>query len=114
MGDDVELALKDVAAATIGHLGLIGEAAAAPKQRGKSGNDLYGAYGHDFTCADGKQVMIVGLTARQWALIVKVTKTEAAMQALENETQMCLVRRRQSMAIAASDHGAVKSVVCCT
>jgi 2-methylfumaryl-CoA isomerase len=90
LGEDVELALKDVAAATIGHLGMIGEAATAPQQRTKSGNDLYGAYGHDFICADGKRVMIIGLTDRQWALIVKVTETENAMQALENETQMSL------------------------
>lgn len=90
LGEDVELALKDVAAATIGHLGMIGEAATAPQQRTKSGNDLYGAYGHDFICADGKRVMIIGLTDRQWALIVKVTETENAMQALENDTQMSL------------------------
>ena len=90
LGEDVELALKDVAAATLGHLGMIGEAATAPQQRTKSGNDLYGAYGHDFICADGKRVMIIGLTDRQWALIVKVTETENAMQALENETQMSL------------------------
>ena len=90
LGEDVELALKDVAAATIGHLGMIGEAATAPQQRTKSGNDLYGAYGHDFICADGKRVMIIGLTDRQWALIVKVTETENEMQALENETQMSL------------------------
>ena len=90
LGEDVELALKDVAAATIGHLGMIGEAATAPQQRTKSGNDLYGAYGHDFICADGKRVMIIGLTDRQWALIIKVTETENAMQALENETQMSL------------------------
>ena len=90
LGEDVELALKDVAAATIGHLGMIGEAATAPQQRTKSGNDLYGAYGHDFICADGKRVMIIGLTDRQWALIVKVTETENAIQALENETQMSL------------------------
>ena len=90
LGEDVELALKDLAAATIGHLGMIGEAATAPQQRTKSGNDLYGAYGHDFICADGKRVMIIGLTDRQWALIVKVTETENAMQALENDTQMSL------------------------
>ena len=90
LGEDVELALKDVAAATIGHLGMIGEAATAPQQRTKYGNDLYGAYGHDFICADGKRVMIIGLTDRQWALILKVTETENAMQALENETQMSL------------------------
>ena len=90
-GDDVELALKDVAAATIGHLGMIGEAATSERQRGKSGNDLYGAYGHDFVCADGKRVMIIGLTDRQWKLIVKVTNSSEKMQALEQEVQRSLL-----------------------
>ena len=90
LGDDVELALKDVAAAMIGNLGMIGEAATASKQRGKSGNDLYGAYGHDFVCADGQRIMVIGLTERQWKLIVQVTDSAEAMSKLENETGLSL------------------------
>ena len=90
LGDDVELALKDVAAAMIGNLGMIGEAATAAAQRGKSGNDLYGAYGHDFICADGQRVMVIGLTDRQWKLIVQVTDSAKAMSVLERETGLSL------------------------
>ena len=90
LGDNVELALKDVAAATIGHLGLIGEAATSKTQRTKSGNDLYGAYGHDFVCADGQRVMVIGLTDRQWKLIMQATATKAAMKALELEADVSL------------------------
>ena len=90
LGDDVELALKDVAAAMIGNLGMLGEAATASKQRGKSGNDLYGAYGHDFVCADGQRIMVIGLTERQWKLIVQVTGSAEAMSKLENETGLSL------------------------
>ena len=90
LGDDVELALKDVASAMIGNLGMIGEAATASKQRGKSGNDLYGAYGHDFVCADGQRIMVIGLTERQWKLIVQVTDSAEAMSKLENETGLSL------------------------
>ncbi|MGA0301412.1 MAG: CoA transferase [Paracoccaceae bacterium] len=90
MGDDVELSLKDVAAANLGHLGMIGDAATNPKQRGKSGNDLYGAYGHDFLCADGQRVMVIGLTDRQWKLIVDATQSGEAMAALEKETGLSL------------------------
>ena len=89
-GDDVELSLKDVAAATLGHLGMIGDAATNPNQRGKSGNDLYGAYGHDFLCADGQRVMVIGLTDRQWKLIVEATQSAEAMAALEKETGLSL------------------------
>jgi 2-methylfumaryl-CoA isomerase len=81
-GAEVSLSLKDVAAATIGHLGIIGEAALTGEDRAKAGNALYGAYGQDFVCADGKRVMVIGLTARQWRGLVKVTKTEAEMTAL--------------------------------
>ena len=90
MGDDVELSLKDVAAANLGHLGMIGDAATNPKQRGKSGNDLYGAYGHDFLCADGQRVMVIGLTDRQWKLIVDATQSGEAMAAHEKETGLSL------------------------
>ena len=34
--------------------------------RSKYGNALYGAYGQDFETADGRRVMVVGLTNRQW------------------------------------------------
>ena len=81
-GQAVEIALKDVAAATIGHLGMIGEASEAATVRRKAGNALYGAYGQDFACADGRRVMVIGLTDRQWRGIVTVTGTEAEMQAL--------------------------------
>ena len=90
LGDNVELSLKDVAAATLGHLGMIGDAATNPNQRGKSGNDLYGAYGHDFVCADGQRVMVIGLTDRQWKLIVDATQSAEAMAAIENETGLSL------------------------
>ena len=85
LGDNVEMALKDIAAATVGHLGMIGEAATSTTQRTKSGNDLYGAYGHDFVCNDGQRVMVIGLTDRQWTLLIQATGTEAAMKALEIE-----------------------------
>lgn len=81
-GQDVELALKDVAAAMMGHLGMIGDAVVNRAERGKSGNVLYGAYGQDFICADGRRVMVIGLTARQWSGLVKVTGSADAMAAL--------------------------------
>jgi len=89
-GDDVELSLKDVAAATLGHLGMIGDAATNLNQRGKSGNDLYGAYGHDFLCADGQRVMVIGLTDRQWKLIVEATQSGEEMANIEKETGVSL------------------------
>jgi len=84
-GQAVDLTLKDVAAAMLGHLGIIGEHAITGQTRGKAGNELYGAYGQDFTCACGSRVMVIGLTARQWANLLKVTGTAEPMAALATE-----------------------------
>jgi 2-methylfumaryl-CoA isomerase len=85
-GQDVELALKDVAAATLGHLGMIADAVLNSDPRQKAGNALYGAYGQDFLCACGRRVMVIGLTDRQWRGLVKATGTDAAMRALAAQT----------------------------
>ncbi len=81
-GQLVELALKDVAAAVLGHCGIIGEVIVNGVDRPRYGNALYGGYGQDFLCADGRRVMVIGLTDRQWKSIVKVTGTGVPMAAL--------------------------------
>ncbi len=81
-GGEIELALKDVAAAMLGNLGVIGEVAVNGVDRSKYGNALYGAFGRDFLCADGGRVMVIGLTLRQWQAILKATGTGDAMAAL--------------------------------
>lgn len=81
-GQLVEFALKDVALATIGHLGIIGEAMINGVDRPKYGNSLYGAYGQDFETADGKRVMVIGLTARQWDGLRAATKLQEEFEEL--------------------------------
>jgi 2-methylfumaryl-CoA isomerase len=73
LGQLAELALKDVAAGVMGHLGIVGEVLINGVDRARVGNQLYGAYGQDFVCADGQRVMVIGLTDRQWRGLVKVT-----------------------------------------
>ena len=90
VGQDVEVALKDVAAAAIGHLGMIADATLNSDDRTKAGNALYGAYGKDFLCADGNRVMIIGLTSRQWSGIVKATDTSEQFKKLEIENNINL------------------------
>ncbi len=72
-GQLVRLALKDVAMATMGHLGFLGEAAHADTDRPKAGNYLFGALGRDFETADGQRIMIVGLTGSQWRRLLRAT-----------------------------------------
>ena len=82
-GQKIEISLKDVAAATLGHLGLLSDAVLNSEERQKAGNSLYGAYGQDFICADGERVMVIGLTLRQWQGIVQITETADKMAELE-------------------------------
>jgi len=85
-GQEVVLALRDVAAAMLGHLGIVGEVCINGVDRAKSGNALYGAYGQDFVLADGARIMVIGLTDRQWRGLVKATGAAEAMAALESRT----------------------------
>ena len=80
-GQFVRLALADVALATVGHLGNIAEVQINKTERPKYGNYLYGAFGCDFATKDGKQVMVVGLTPRQWrSLVAAVGIGDACVQ----------------------------------
>ncbi len=70
-GQLAELALKDVAAAMLGHLGIVGEVVVNGVDRPKFGNALYGAFGQDFVTRDHRRVMVIGLTDRQWSGLVR-------------------------------------------
>ncbi|MBX6321227.1 MAG: CoA transferase [Rhodospirillaceae bacterium] len=82
-GQEVRVPLSDLAIATLGHLGQIGEVALSGADRPRHGNDLYGAFGRDFTTRDGRRVMIVALTARQWRSLVEALELGPAIAALE-------------------------------
>ena len=73
-GQLVELSLSDVGLAMAGHLGLIGEAILEAEPRGRFGNDVYGTFGRDFGTRDGRRVMVLALTARQWASLGEATE----------------------------------------
>jgi 2-methylfumaryl-CoA isomerase len=73
VGQHVTLALSDVMLATIGNLGYIGEVQINGSSRGMLGNAIYGAYGQDFETADGRQVMVVAISNRQWHALCAAT-----------------------------------------
>ncbi len=91
-GGQIELALKDVAAAMLGNLGIIGEVQINGVDRPKYGNALYGAFGWDFETADRRRVMVVGLTDRQWKGLVRVTGTAESMATLSAELGLDLTQ----------------------
>ncbi len=72
-GQLVKVALSDVAFAIVGHLGRIGGATLGVRDTPKDGNYLYGAFGSDFATRDGRRVMIVALTTRQWNSLLEAT-----------------------------------------
>src|SRR5256886_13912392 len=82
-GELVRLSLSDVAFAMVGNLGRIAEAQLGGRDQRKDGNYLYGAFGHDFETHDGRRVMVVALTARQWSALVAATGAAGAFTGIE-------------------------------
>lgn len=81
-GQLVRLALKDVALATLGHLGMLAEISLGHPDRPRQGNYLYGAFGRDFRTRDGQRVMVVGLTPSQWQCLLAATGLAGEVAAL--------------------------------
>jgi 2-methylfumaryl-CoA isomerase len=87
-GQFIKLALADVALATMGHLGYIAEAQLNDQARAPVGNHIFGTFGHDFACSDGKRVMIVGVSPNQWRAIVEVTGTTGKVTQLADQLKL--------------------------
>jgi len=60
----------------VGQLGRIAEVQLEGRDQPRDGNFLYGAFGGDFPTADGRRVMVVALTGRQWKALKEATGTE--------------------------------------
>ncbi len=82
-GQYVRLALSDVAFWMVGNLGKIAEVQINRHERVKDGNYLYGAFGRDFSTSDGRRLMIVALTGRQWRSLVQATGLGEAFASIE-------------------------------
>jgi 2-methylfumaryl-CoA isomerase len=72
-GQEVVLALSDVALASVANLGYVADVQVNGAVRQPMGNELYGAFGRDFATGDGRRVMLVAISNRQWRAIGKVT-----------------------------------------
>lgn len=80
-GQKIDLALADVALATIGNLGFIGERRINHVERTRGGNYLYGAFGRDFVTRDGARVMVMAISAKMWSGLLAATGLAEAMAA---------------------------------
>ena len=81
-GQRIDLALADVALAAVGHLGYVGERKINGVERTRGGNYLYGAFGRDFTTADGHRVMVMAISPKMWSGLLAATGLAQAMSAL--------------------------------
>lgn len=91
-GQFISLALTDMAFATLGNLGFIGEAQINGTHRTATGNNLYGAFGRDFVTKDGRRVMIVAITGRQWPALVVTAGIADGITAIEARRNLDLNR----------------------
>jgi len=66
-GREVRVPLSDVGAATMANLGFTTETMLSGRQRLRMGNDVYGAFGRDFTTSDGVKLMLLAITPKQWS-----------------------------------------------
>ncbi len=82
-GQLVQVALSDVAFATAGNLGYFAEATINNETRPRIGNDMLGSFGRDFPTKDGRRVMIVAITIRQWTGLLEATGTHDAVADIE-------------------------------
>lgn len=72
-GQEVTAALSDVMLAAVGHLGYVADVRLNGRARPAIGNDLYGSFGRDFATSDGRRIMIIALTPRQWRALGRAT-----------------------------------------
>src|SRR5258707_428496 len=64
---------RELVLAIVGHLGYIGDVQINGHSRPAIGNDLYGSFGRDFATADGRRIIIIALTPRQWRGLGRAT-----------------------------------------
>jgi len=83
-GCEVRIPLSDIAATTLANFGLLAEVMLAG-DRPRQGNDVFGAFGRDFAIKDGRRLMVVAITPRQWRGILKTLDLETPVAALEVE-----------------------------
>ncbi len=83
IGQMVKISLTDVAFAMVSNLGYLAQAQLLREDRVSVGNDLYGAFGRDFPTRDGRRVMVVAISGRQWKSLVDATEITPHLPAIE-------------------------------
>jgi 2-methylfumaryl-CoA isomerase len=84
-GRELRVPLSDIGAATMANLGFTAEAMLTGRQRPRMGNDIFGAFGRDFTTRDGQTLMLLAITPKQWSKALEALGIAAEVATLEAE-----------------------------
>ena len=74
----------------VANLGYLAQAQVLGEARPPIGNDMYGAFGRDFPTADGRRVMVVAISLRQWQSLVDAVGIGEHLPAIERAFQVDL------------------------
>ena len=77
----------------VANLGYLAQAQVLGEARPPIGNDMYGAFGRDFPTADGRRVMVVAISLRQWQSLVEAVGIGEHLPAIERAFRVDLTRR---------------------
>lgn len=82
-GCEVRIPLSDIGITTLANLGQIAEVLNTGENRPRHGNELYGAFGKDFVTKDGRRLIVMAISPRQWKGLVEVLSIAAEIAAIE-------------------------------
>ena len=84
-GADVRIPLSDIGITSLANLGQVAEVLYSDENRPRYGNEVYGAFGKDFSTADGQRLIVMAISLRQWTGLVKVLEIADDVAAIEAE-----------------------------
>lgn len=91
-GREIRAPLSDIGAATMANLGFTAETMLTGHQRPRMGNDVFGAFGRDFTTRDGVKLMLLCITPKQWEKALDVLGIGAGVAAVETDLGVSFAR----------------------
>ncbi len=91
-GGEIRIPLGDVAIGTVANSGAMAEMLYRGNDRERLGNAIWGAFGRDFTTADGKRMMLAALTNKQWAALVEAMGLAEPIAAIEAKLGLSFAR----------------------
>jgi 2-methylfumaryl-CoA isomerase len=72
-------------------MGQLAEVLTTGANRPRLGNSLFGAFGRDFATADGRRIMVVAITPKQWRGLVSALGLNDAVATVEGELGVSFV-----------------------